>query len=95
MAAKASDRTAGSVTCPSAKALAKLVALPKGWYFVPSSVECWKGWATAEPDGPSTGDGVYLFQYKAGAGWRYHSQGSAYECKDLGINEPAPFCQYP
>ncbi|WP_433311375.1 hypothetical protein ACQP0U_24780 [Micromonospora sp. CA-269861] len=58
-------------------------------------MECWKGWATAEPDGPATGDGVYLFQYKTGTGWRYHSQGSAYDCKNLGINEPAPFCQYP
>ncbi|MBG0566630.1 hypothetical protein [Actinoplanes aureus] len=72
-----------------------LVDLPKDWRFVPSSVECWKGWATAAPEGPDLGDGVYLFQYKAGTGWRYHSQGSGYHCEDLGIKEAAPFCQYP
>lgn len=68
--------------------------LPTGWHFVPSSVECWKGWATADPEGPTPGDGVYLFQYKAGPGWRYHSQGSGFQCKDLGITSGnPPFCQ--
>jgi len=81
--------------CPSAKALEKLADLPKDWHFVASRVECWKEWATAVPEGPATGDGVYLFQYKAGSGWSYHSQGSGYHCKELGINEAAPFCQYP
>jgi len=95
VATKAPDRTSGGIKCPSAKALEKLVDLPKGWYFVPSSVECWKGWATADPEGPNRGDGIFLFQYKAGTGWRYHSQGSGYYCKELGINEDAPFCQYP
>ncbi|NMO53886.1 hypothetical protein HH310_22235 [Actinoplanes sp. TBRC 11911] len=66
--------------------------LPKGWHYVPSSVECWKGWATADPEGPTVGDGFDLFRYQAGKGWRYHSQGSGYHCKDLGIDEPAPFC---
>ena len=93
--AVAPTKSAGGVKCPSAKALEKLVDLPKGWYFVPSSVECWKGWATVDPEGPTPGDGVYLFRYKSSTGWRYHSQGSGYDCKDLGINEPAPFCQYP
>ncbi|GID97668.1 hypothetical protein ACFQFC_12910 [Amorphoplanes digitatis] len=80
--------------CPSAKALEKLADLPKGWYFVPSSVECWKGWATADPEGPTPGDGIYLFQYKAGKGWRYHSQGSGYHCAELGITSGnPPFCQ--
>ena|ERR1700754_863056 len=92
VATRSPDRGAGGGNCPSATALGKLVSLPKGWSFIPSSVECWKGWATAEPQGPDSGDGVYLFQYKAGAGWRYHSQGSAYECEDLGIDEAAPFC---
>jgi hypothetical protein len=78
--------------CPSAKALEKLADLPKDWYFVPSTVECWKGWARATPDGPDHGDGFYLFRYKAGNGWKYHSQGSAYECQELGIKEESPFC---
>ncbi|MFC6019730.1 hypothetical protein ACFP2T_26425 [Plantactinospora solaniradicis] len=86
---------AGAGKCPSAKALEKLADLPRGWHIVASSVECWKEWATADPEGPTVGDGVYLFRYKAGSGWRYHSQGSGYHCKDLGINEAAPFCQYP
>jgi len=92
---KTPQSPAGGAECPSAKALEKLVDLPKGWHFVASSVECWKGWATADPEGPTPGDGVYLFRYQNGTGWRYHSQGSGYDCKDLGINEPAPFCQYP
>jgi hypothetical protein len=94
-APKPSDRTAGGVECPSARTLEKLADLPKGWHFVPSSVECWKGWATADPKGPTPGDGVYLFHHKTGKGWKYHSQGSGYHCKEIGINEAAPFCQYP
>ena len=81
-----------SAGCPSAKELEKLYDLPEGWSFVPSSVECWKNWATAASEGPSQGDGIYLFQYRAGTGWKYHSQGSGYLCEDLGIDEPAPFC---
>jgi hypothetical protein len=90
-ATAAPTATAG---CPSAKALEKLVDLPKGWYFKPSSVECWKGWAWADPETTTPGDGIYLFKYTAGQGWRYHSQGSGYHCEDLGIHESAPFCQY-
>ncbi|MET8147168.1 hypothetical protein ACIBSW_11990 [Actinoplanes sp. NPDC049668] len=60
---------------------------------MPSSVECWKSWATADPEGPTPGDGVYLFHYKTGTGWRYHSQGSGYDCADLGITAgDPPFC---
>jgi hypothetical protein len=71
-----------------------LADLPDGWRFVPSSVECWRGWATADPEGPTPGDGVYLFQYKTGKGWRYHSQGSGFLCQDLGITTGnPPFCQ--
>jgi hypothetical protein len=93
VATKSQDRTAGGGKCPSAKTLEKLVDLPKGWYFGPSSVECWRGWATADPKSPTPGDGFYLFQYKAGTGWRYHSQGSGYHCKDLGITTGnPPFC---
>lgn len=79
--------------CPSAEKLERLVDLPKDWYFVPSSVECWRTWATARPDGPNHGDGDYLFHYKAGTGWKYHSQGSAFNCEDLGITSGnPPFC---
>jgi hypothetical protein len=92
VATRTPDRPAGVAKCPSAKALEKLADLPEDWYFVPSTVECWKGWARATPDGPDHGDGFYLFRYKAGNGWKYHSQGSAYECQELGIKEESPFC---
>jgi hypothetical protein len=87
------DPEHGSGVCPPAKEFEKLVDLPEGWHF--KRVKCWKSWATAEPEGPNKGDGIYLFRYASDAGWRYHSQGSGYFCKDLGINESAPFCQYP
>ena len=86
-----SQRTA---PCPSVRALEKLADLPEGWRFVPSSVECWQDWATADPEGPNDGDGLYLFRYRAGKGWKYNSQGSAYDCAALGLREPAPFCEY-
>ncbi|MFC6019728.1 hypothetical protein ACFP2T_26415 [Plantactinospora solaniradicis] len=80
--------------CPSATTLEKLADLPKDWRFVPSRVKCWKNWATADAEGPTAGDGVYLFQYKAGTGWRYHSQGSGFYCEDLGITSGnPPFCE--
>jgi hypothetical protein len=79
-----------SAACPSGTTLQKLVELPKGVTF--GSVECVKGWAGADPQGPNVGDGVYLFHYKAGTGWKYYGDGSGYDCKDLGLNEPAPFC---
>lgn len=80
--------------CPSAKDLEKLVDLPKDWYFVPSSVECWRNWATVDPEGPTPGDGVYLFHYQTGKGWRFHSEGSGYLCEELGITSGnPPFCQ--
>ena len=97
-ATRAADRTSGSTACPSAKTLERVIgeteeALPEDWHFV--QVRCWKAWATAGVTGPTHGDGVYLFRYGAGTGWRYHSQGSGYHCEDIGIHEPAPFCQYP
>ncbi|MBU2669888.1 hypothetical protein KOI35_40895 [Actinoplanes bogorensis] len=83
----------GSGVCPPAKEFEKLADLPEGWHF--PSVKCWKSWAFAAPEGPGVGDGIYLFRYVSSKGWRYHSQGSGYMCEDLGIHEPAPFCQYP
>ncbi|MEU1606499.1 hypothetical protein [Micromonospora matsumotoense] len=81
---------AGVADCPSAATLQKLVELPKGGSF--GSVQCVKDWAGAAPQGPKAGDGVYLFHFVAGTGWKYYGEGSGYDCKDLGLNEPAPFC---
>jgi hypothetical protein len=92
-------RTAEGVKCPSAKTLERVArdqsmsveeSLPEDSDFV--QVKCWKEWATAGVKGPYPGDGVYLFRYSAGSGWKYHSQGSGYHCQDLGIKEAAPFC---
>ncbi|MGC5311361.1 hypothetical protein [Micromonospora zamorensis] len=88
-APKPSGGTAMSVKCPSAKALDSLVELPKGWTF--GSVECVKDWAGADPQGPTAGDGVYIFHFVKGTGWKYYGDGSGYDCVDLGLTE-APFC---
>ncbi|MFI9641371.1 hypothetical protein ACIG87_15125 [Micromonospora sp. NPDC051925] len=79
-----------SADCPSGTILQSLVELPKGASF--GSVECVKDWAGADPQGANVGDGVYLFHYKAGTGWKYYGEGSGYDCKDLGLTESAPFC---
>jgi hypothetical protein len=79
-----------SADCPSGTTLQTLVELPKGVTF--GSIQCVKDWAGADPQGPNTGDGVYLFHYKAGTGWKYYGEGSGYDCEDLGLSEPAPFC---
>ncbi|GAA0524231.1 hypothetical protein GCM10010172_00800 [Paractinoplanes ferrugineus] len=79
-----------SADCPSAATLQKLVELPKGVAL--GSIKCVQGWAGADPQGANVGDGVYLFHYKAGTGWKYYGDGSGYDCKDLGITKPAPFC---
>ncbi|WP_444947883.1 hypothetical protein [Micromonospora ureilytica] len=79
-----------SAKCPSAKTLETLVELPKGWTF--GGVQCVKDWAGADPQGPKAGDGVYLFHFVTGTGWKYYGDGSGYDCKDLGLTEPAPFC---
>ncbi|WP_164842200.1 hypothetical protein [Actinoplanes solisilvae] len=79
--------------CPTAKALERLYELPQDWRFV--KVHCWRTWATARVEGPNLGDGAFLFRYKASTGWRYHSQGSAFNCNDLGITSGNPtFCSY-
>ncbi|CCH15796.1 Protein of unknown function [Micromonospora lupini str. Lupac 08] len=85
----AASPAAGTADCPTATALQTLVELPKDWSF--GEVKCFKDWATADPQGPTAGDGVYLFRYVAGTGWKYYDQGSDWDCKDLGISE-APFC---
>ncbi|MEU8230089.1 hypothetical protein AB0C12_10855 [Actinoplanes sp. NPDC048967] len=86
--------------CPSPKSLERIArdlppdeALPDNWHFPASTVECWRTWATAAPEGPGRGDGVYLFRYRSDTGWRYHSQGSGYQCAELGITSGSPpFC---
>ena len=80
------------LACPSARTLETLHDLGKGQYYPPSGVKCWKTWAWAKPEGTDVGDGIDLFRYRESTGWRYHSSGSALECKELGINEKAPFC---
>ncbi|GGM11959.1 MULTISPECIES: hypothetical protein [Micromonospora] len=79
-----------SAACPSGATLQKLVELPEGVTF--GGVECVQGWAGADPQGPNVGDGVYLFRHTAGTGWKYYGEGSGYDCADLGVTEPAPFC---
>lgn len=87
----APGKPAATPACPSAEEFEKLADLPSGWHF--TAARCWKGWATADPEGPTPGDGVFLFQYQGGR-WTFHSEGSGYHCADLGIREPAPFCDY-
>ena len=81
---------AGVADCPSTTTLQTLVELPKGWSL--AKAQCIKDWAAADPQGPTAGDGVYLFHYTAGTGWKYYDQGSGWDCKELGLSEPAPFC---
>jgi hypothetical protein len=78
--------------CPSAPALEGLVELPTGFSFVPGSVQCAQGWAAVGLKRPAAGDGVYLFHYKTGTGWRYYDEGTGWDCEDLRITGPAPFC---
>ena len=76
--------------CPSPRTLERLADLPEDWSFPAPGVNCWRTWATAKPEGPNRGDGIFLFRYTSGGGWRYHSQGSAYACADLGITSGKP-----
>ena len=88
--------------CPSAKTLERIAraapedeALPDDSSFPASGVECWRTWATAAPRSPVPGNGIYLFHFEPGIGWRYHSQGSGYRCQDLGITSGRPpFCGF-
>ncbi|MEK8104090.1 hypothetical protein NKG94_01295 [Micromonospora sp. M12] len=58
--------------------LKTLVDLPKGWTL--DTVQCVKDWAAAGPE-PSFGEGVYLFHFVAGAGWRYYDQARGWDCR--------------
>ena len=69
--------TAGDVKsadCPSGATLQKLVELPKGMTFGRSSVSRTGRLPTRRAR--TSGDGVYLFHYMAGTGWKYYDQGS-------------------
>ena len=66
-----------------------------GYEITPDTVECWRDWASGW-DRNQAGDGLLVFRYAPGTGWRYHSAGSAIECANLGIrvdpDDPPPFC---
>ncbi|MFY1705582.1 hypothetical protein ACN28G_28360 [Micromonospora sp. WMMA1923] len=78
--------------CPSVEALGDLVELPQGWSFGSVGVQCAQTWAAADVQRPGGGSVRYLFHYTAGTGWRYHDQGTEWDCAELGLTEPAPFC---
>ncbi|MEV1155832.1 hypothetical protein AB0J27_10545 [Micromonospora chokoriensis] len=78
--------------CPSAQTLGTLVELPAGWSFASREVECVETWAAADVERPDAGGVIYLFHYTTGTGWRFHDQGTGWDCKDLGLAEPASFC---
>jgi len=66
-----------------------------GYRIDPRTVQCWHGWATGY-DPYWVGDGDDLFRYNARTGWHFYGEGSAFECKTLGIKvdpqDPPPFC---
>ncbi|MBM7077087.1 hypothetical protein [Micromonospora humida] len=82
----------GQPDCPSIDTLGDLVELPTGWSFASTGVQCVQTWAAAEVKRPAGGDIRYLFHYTAEAGWRYQEQGTEWECRELGLTRPAPFC---
>lgn len=78
--------------CPSTQTLGVLVELPAGWSFASRAVECVETWAAADVQRPDASAVIYLFHYTAGTGWRFHDQGTGWDCRDLGLTEPASFC---
>ncbi|MBF9132299.1 hypothetical protein I0C86_25615 [Plantactinospora sp. S1510] len=101
-ASSASSRAPVSDGCPvRASTLQRVAQLSDGYRIDADSVECWKGWASAGLTAPTPdqqGDGVILFRYDPDRGWRRHSEGSAFDCADLGIKKTSgdqpPFCTY-
>ncbi|MCG5446009.1 hypothetical protein NIE79_004573 [Micromonospora sp. NIE79] len=79
-------------TCPSTRTLGTLVELPAGWSFDSRAVECVETWAAADVRRPDASGVIYLFHYTTGTGWRFQDQGTGWDCKDLGLTEPASFC---
>jgi hypothetical protein len=91
-AAAPSSAGPGNPDCPSIETLGDLVELPQGWSFAPTGVQCAETWAAAAVKRPAGGNVRYLFHYTTGAGWRYHEQGTEWDCRELGLTQPAPFC---
>ncbi|MEU1587275.1 hypothetical protein [Micromonospora sp. NPDC005710] len=79
-------------TCPSTKDLGALVELPTGWSFASRPVECVETWAAADVQRADASSVIYLFHYTAGTGWRFQDQGNGWDCKALGLTQPASFC---
>ncbi|MEU7974241.1 hypothetical protein AB0B48_19625 [Micromonospora sp. NPDC049089] len=79
-------------TCPTTQTLGTLVELPAGWTFASRAVDCVATWAAADVQRPDAGGVIYLFHYTTGTGWRFHDQGTGWDCKDLDLTEPASFC---
>lgn len=80
--------------CPTIETLGNLVELPPDWSFAPTEVQCAETWAAADVKRPTGGNVRYLFHYTAGTGWRFHEQGTEWDCQDLGLTRPAPFCTF-
>ncbi|MEU7981771.1 hypothetical protein AB0B63_24975 [Micromonospora sp. NPDC049081] len=91
-AAAPSGAGPGQPDCPSVETLGSLVELPPDWSFASPQVQCVQTWATADVKRPSGGNIRYLFHYTAEVGWRYQDQGAGWDCKKLGLTQPAPFC---
>lgn len=101
--APASSRSSADADdgCPvRASTLRRVADLPDDFGIDASSVECWRGWASAAPAYPpgTVGDGVIIFRYDPDRGWYEHSRGSAIDCASLGIRETPgdqpPFCSF-
>ncbi|MFY1585276.1 hypothetical protein ACN267_12255 [Micromonospora sp. WMMD734] len=84
--------TPGQPDCPTVETLGDLVELPKDWSFASADVQCAQTWAAVEVKRPAGGNVRYLFHYTADAGWRYQEQGTEWDCEELGLTMPAPFC---
>ncbi|MEV4847442.1 hypothetical protein AB0K20_30025 [Micromonospora matsumotoense] len=82
----------GQPDCPSIETLGDLVELPSDWSFASTGVQCAQTWAAAEVRRPAGGNVRYLFHYTPDTGWRYQDQGTEWDCAELGLTRPAPFC---
>ncbi|MEU1602315.1 hypothetical protein [Micromonospora matsumotoense] len=91
-AAAPSSAGPGQPDCPSIETLGDLVELPSDWSFASTGVQCAQTWAAADVKRPSGGNVRYLFHYTADSGWRYQDQGTGWDCAELGLTQPAPFC---
>ncbi|GIM93260.1 hypothetical protein [Paractinoplanes toevensis] len=93
-AAAPSSAGPGKPDCPSIETLGDLVELPPDWSFASTGVQCAETWAAADVKRPTGGNVRYLFHYTTDTGWRYHEQGTDWDCKELGLTQPAPFCTF-